>query len=146
MRPFTMFGVTIPFHPILSCRATPLCPAERPFLSCRALARHPHFVFPHLVLPSNPSLSCRAQARHPSLRFPPSLSCRAQAEASLTSLGMTKKGRSGRRPRETPRLTARGDMKEGSGRHSLQYPAEARFPFCPPEARKRRGTPRLRSG
>jgi hypothetical protein len=51
----------------------------------------------------------------------------SDSEASLASLGMTKKGGSGRRPQgETPRLTPRGDKKGGSGDIShLVFPRHA---------------------
>ena len=68
-----------------------------------------------------PTLSCRTIARHPSPQ-------------------------SGRRPQGDPSPYASGRQKERLGVTAHPCLPEARFPFCLPEARKRRGTPRFARG
>jgi hypothetical protein len=111
-RPFFV----LPNISFLSCRAPIFVVLSPHFLSCRA----PIFVLPspHFCPAERPFLSCRAIARHPSLRLE-------------------------RHPQGGDPSLRSGRQKRAQGDSLPPCLPEVRFPFCPPEARKRRGTPRL---
>jgi len=95
---------------------------------------------------SSPTLSCRA-----------SFSCLAERELGIPRfarngvLHFVRDGAFGclskaLKRQGTPRLAPWGDKKEGSVRQPPPCHPSARFPFCLPEARKCRGTPRFARG